>query len=118
MGSGAGSLKVLGKRAKVCVVLVDAVAVRRTARCDNQCTRESCDDEFFHFMPKNLPSLARRPVRESGIPVAREIFRFAAVIPSARFQENVSPGPNFMSSTVSVPFLEIRSVVVAAGEWG
>ena len=56
-------------------------------------------------MPKNLPNLARRPVRESGMPVVREIFRLAAVIPSARFQENVSPGPNFMPLTVSVPFL-------------
>ncbi len=53
-------------------------------------------------MPKNLPNLARRPERVSGMPVARETLRFAAVIPSARFQENVSPGPNFMPSTVSV----------------
>ena len=36
------------------------------------------------------------------MPVVREIFRFAAVIPSARFQENVSPGPNFIPLTVSV----------------
>jgi hypothetical protein len=46
--------------------------------------------------------LARRPDRVSGIPVVREILRFAAVIPNARFQENVSPGPNFMPLTVSV----------------
>jgi len=58
-------------------------------------------------MPKNFPNLERRPVRESGMPVVREIFRFAAVTPSARFQENVSPGPNFMPSTVSVPFLRV-----------
>lgn len=53
-------------------------------------------------MPKNLPNLARRPERVRGMPVARETLRFAAVIPSARFQENVRPGPNFIPSTVSV----------------
>jgi hypothetical protein len=46
--------------------------------------------------------LARRPERVSGMPVAREILRFADVTPSARFQENVSPGPNFIPPTVSV----------------
>jgi hypothetical protein len=41
------------------------------------------------------------------MPVVREIFRLAAVIPSARFQENVSPGPNFMPLTVSVELTRI-----------
>jgi hypothetical protein len=30
------------------------------------------------------------------MPVLREILRFAAVMPRARFQENVRPGPSFM----------------------
>jgi len=49
-------------------------------------------------MPSQRPSLLRRPERVSGMPVAREILRFALVTPSARFQENVRPGPNFMWS--------------------
>lgn len=49
------------------------------------------------------PSFERRPERLSGIPVAFEIFRLAVVIPSARFQENVSPGPSFtLPSLLSV----------------
>jgi hypothetical protein len=30
------------------------------------------------------------------MPVARETLRFAAVMPKARFQEKVNPGPSFM----------------------
>lgn len=48
-------------------------------------------------MPRMRPSSERRPDRVVGIPVAREILRFAAVTPSARFQENENPGPNFMT---------------------
>lgn len=70
-------------------------------------------------MPKNLPNFARRPDRVSGIPVVREILRFAAVIPNARFQENVSPGPNFMPLTVSVrPESPHRRWATAKGKWG
>jgi hypothetical protein len=87
------------------VIFVDATAVRGTTCGEQESADQSCSNEFLHFMPKNLPNLARRPVRERGMPVVREIFRLAAVIPSARFQENVSPGPNFMPLTVSVPFL-------------
>jgi hypothetical protein len=47
-------------------------------------------------MPSHLPSLRCRPERVNGIPVAREILRFARVTPSARFHENDNPGPNFM----------------------
>jgi hypothetical protein len=50
----------------------------------------------IYFIPKNLPNLLRRPERVRGIPVAREILRFAAVTPRARFHENVSPGPSFI----------------------
>jgi len=56
----------------------------------------------IYFIPKNLPNLLRRPERVRGIPVAREILRFAAVTPRARFHENVSPGPSFMILTVPV----------------
>jgi hypothetical protein len=45
---------------------------------------------------KIRPNFARRPLRLVGIPVARAIFRFALVIPSARFQENDNPGPSFI----------------------
>jgi hypothetical protein len=33
------------------------------------------------------------------MPVVREILRFAAVMPSARFQENVRPGNSFIGCT-------------------
>jgi hypothetical protein len=45
------------------------------------------------------------------MPVVREIFRLAAVIPSARFQENVSPGPNFIPLTVSVRIIGVSEIV-------
>ena len=53
-------------------------------------------------MPRKRPSLARRPERDSGIPAAREIFRFAFVTPNARFQEKVNPGPNFIIPTYTL----------------
>jgi hypothetical protein len=46
-----------------------------------------------------LPSFERRPWRDNGIPVDREILRLAAVTPNARFQENVRPGKSFMTFT-------------------
>jgi hypothetical protein len=52
----------------------------------------------IYFIPRMRPSLARRPERDVGIPVARANLRLAAVIPSARFHENVRPGPSFMPS--------------------
>ena len=67
-------------------------------------------------MPKNLPNLLRRPVRESGIPVAREMLRFAAVTPSALFHENVSPGPSFIAVTVPVTLVWKGSIVVVGGK--
>lgn len=53
-------------------------------------------------MPSQRPSLRWRPERVSGMPVARETRCFARVTPSARFQENVRPGPNFMSEPYSL----------------
>lgn len=53
-------------------------------------------------MPSQRPSLRCRPERVSGMPVARENRCFALVIPSARFHENVSPGPNFMAEPYSL----------------
>ena len=50
----------------------------------------------FYFIPIQRPSFACRPLRVSGIPVALEILRFSAVIPKARFHENVIPGPSFI----------------------
>ena len=39
-----------------------------------------------------LPTFRSRPDFVKGMPVALEMLRFAAVIPSARFAENVTPG--------------------------
>ena len=66
----------------------------------------------IYFIPKNLPNLLRRPVRERGIPVARETLRFAAVTPSARFHEKVRPGPSFMILTVPVGHTKMLGIVV------
>ena len=38
------------------------------------------------------PTLRSMPARVVGIPVARDIFLFACVTPSARFHENDNPG--------------------------
>jgi hypothetical protein len=51
----------------------------------------------IYFIPIQRPTLFRLPCRVRGTPVAREIFRLALVTPNARFQENVNPGPSFMS---------------------
>ena len=51
-------------------------------------------------------------MRERGIPVAREILRFAAVTPRARFHENVSPGPSFILLTVPVGQTKVSGIVV------
>ena len=69
----------------------------------------------IYFIPKNLPNLLRRPVRERGIPVAREILRFVAVTPRARFHENVSPGPSFIRLTVPVGRPRVTGIVVVGG---
>ena len=69
----------------------------------------------IYFIPKNLPNLLRRPVRERGIPVAREILRFAAVTPRARFHENVSPGPSFIRLTVPVGQTKVSGIVAVGG---
>lgn len=55
-----------------------------------------------YFMPSQRPSLRWRPERVSGMPVDLEKRCFALVMPSARFHENVSPGPNFMSEPYSL----------------
>ena len=47
-----------------------------------------------------------------GIPVAREILRFAEVTPRARFHEKVRPGPSFMSLTVPVGRPRVSGIVV------
>jgi hypothetical protein len=36
------------------------------------------------------------------MPVAREIFVFIRVMPNARLQEKVNPGPNFIASLLSI----------------
>jgi hypothetical protein len=69
----------------------------------------------IYFIPKNLPNLLRRPERVRGIPVAREILRFAAVTPRARFHENVRPGPSFMILTVPVELTKMLGIVVVGG---
>jgi hypothetical protein len=69
----------------------------------------------IYFIPKNLPNLLRRPERVRGIPVVREILRFAAVTPMARFHENVRPGPSFMSVTVPVGQTKVSGIVVVGG---
>ena len=69
----------------------------------------------IYFIPKNLPNLLRRPERVRGIPVARDTLRFAAVTPMARFHENVSPGPSFMSLTVPVGPTKVSGIVVVGG---
>lgn len=51
-----------------------------------------------YLMPNMRPILARRPERVVGIPVDFANFRLAAVIPTARFHENVKPGPSFMAT--------------------
>ena len=61
------------------------------------------------------PSSERRPERVVGIPVAREILRFAAVTPSARFHENENPGPNFMSERY--PHHELHRATVVVARW-
>ena len=50
-----------------------------------------------------------------GIPVAREILRFAAVTPRARFHENVSPGPSFIRLTVPVGQTKVSGIVAVGG---
>ena len=69
----------------------------------------------IYFIPKNFPNLFRRPVRDRGIPVARDTLRFAAVTPMARFHENVSPGPSFMNLTVPVGQTKVSGIVVVGG---
>ena len=54
-------------------------------------------DVDCHLIPNIRPNLERRPVLLIGMPVAREILRFAFETPSARFHENDNPGPNFIS---------------------
>ncbi len=41
---------------------------------------------FNHLMPNIFPNLLRLPDLVVGMPVTFEIFRFAFVMPSARFQ--------------------------------
>ena len=69
----------------------------------------------IYFIPKNLPNLLRRPERVRGIPVVREILRFAAVTPMARFHENVRPGPSFMNLTVPVEHTKMLGIVAVGG---
>lgn len=46
--------------------------------------------------PMALPNLRWRPEAVSGTPIFREIFDFAAEIPTARFKENERPGIPFL----------------------
>lgn len=54
-------------------------------------------DVDCHLIPNIRPNLERRPDLLIGMPVAREILRFAFETPSALFHENDNPGPNFIS---------------------
>lgn len=47
---------------------------------------------YGYLIPSILPILFLRPDFVVGIPVAFAIFRFAFVIPKARFHENDKPG--------------------------
>lgn len=98
---------------------VDAVDVLpelpHEARRRREATTIPVQRARIYFIPKNFPTLLRRPVRERGIPVAREILRFVAVTPRARFHENVSPGPSFMSLTVPVGHAKVLGIVVVGG---
>jgi hypothetical protein len=85
------------------------------ARRQREATTIPVERTRIYFIPKNLPNLLRRPVRERGIPVAREILRFAAVTPMARFHENVRPGPSFMILTVPVGHAKMLGIVVVGG---
>jgi len=48
-------------------------------------------------MPIHLPNLRCLPDFVVGIPVALDTLRSSQVIPKARFQEKVIPGPSFIS---------------------
>ena len=54
-------------------------------------------DVDCHLIPNIRPNLERRPDLLVGMPVAREILRFAFETPSALIHENDNPGPNFIS---------------------
>ncbi len=69
---------------------------RRSARPHRRCPRPVTWREHGYLIPNLRPNFARRPDRVVGMPVARVSLRFAAVIPSARFHENDSPGPSLM----------------------
>ena len=47
-------------------------------------------------MPIHLPNLRCLPDFVVGIPVALDTLRSSQVIPKARFQEKVIPGPSFI----------------------
>ena len=55
-----------------------------------------------YLMPNQRPSFALRPWRLVGILVARAILRLAAVMPIARFHENVRPGASFTPAVLHV----------------
>lgn len=62
-----------------------------------------------YFMPRNLPSLFLRPVRLVGMPVAFAIFRFALVMPRARFQLKERPGISFFFLAIIFYLLGLSS---------
>ena len=61
-----------------------------------------------YFIRRKRPSFAWRPDRDIGIPVLREMNRFNLVMPSARFQEKVSPGPSFIFLSLHIVQIVVR----------
>lgn len=61
---------------------------------------------YGYLIPSILPILFLRPDFVVGIPVAFAIFRFAFVIPKARFHENDKPG------ILKELFLAIKSLIL------
>ena len=49
-------------------------------------------NKFVRAPRNSLPTLRSTPCLVIGIPVVRDIFCFTFVMPTARFQENVTPG--------------------------
>lgn len=59
---------------------------------------------FLYFMPSILPSLFLLPLFVVGMPVILAIFRFAFVIPKARFRLKDRPGiADFLLAIYSSP---------------
>ena len=78
-------------------------------------SREPRRPDVDQRIPNHLPSLRCLPERVSGMPVLRAMRRFAAVMPSARFHENVRPGKSFMVASVEVDVERLAFELLAEG---